>query len=101
MDLSIRWHHLFKDRSPINIPTGEDSACITCDGEQKWLPIRTRRTHAIVDIRQWSAFGEMHHGILADFEAATGLVIFPRCVLFFFSPFLEDRRANQLKANCD
>jgi rfaE bifunctional protein nucleotidyltransferase chain/domain len=27
--------------------------------------------------------------------------IFARCVLFFFWPFLEDRRVNQLKTNCD
>ena len=72
MDLSIRGHRLFKDGSPINVPTGEDSACITCDGEQKWLPTHTRRAHAIMDIRQWCVFGEMHHGTLADFETATG-----------------------------
>jgi hypothetical protein len=72
MDLSIRGHRLFKDGSPINVPTGEDSACITCDGEQEWLPMHTRQAHAIMDIRQWSFFGEMHHGTLADFEAAMG-----------------------------
>jgi hypothetical protein len=49
MDLSIRGHRLFKDGSPINIPTGEDSACIACDGEQKWL--HTPRGHAIIDLR--------------------------------------------------
>jgi hypothetical protein len=70
MDLSIRGHRLFKDGSPINAPTGEDSACITCDGEQKWLPTDPRRAHAIVDIRQWCVLGEMRHGTLADLEAA-------------------------------
>jgi hypothetical protein len=73
MDLSIRGHRLFKDGSPINVPTGEDSACITCDGEKKWLATQTRRAYAITGIRHWSVFGEMHHGILADFETATGL----------------------------
>src|SRR5213076_2102938 len=49
MDLSIRGHRGFKDASPINVPTGEGRACITCDGEEKC------------------------HGILADFEIATVL----------------------------
>ncbi|SRR6266480_6745671 len=49
MDLSIRGHRGFKDASPINVPTGEPRACITCDGEEKC------------------------HGILADFEIATVL----------------------------
>jgi hypothetical protein len=73
MDLSIRGHRFSKDGSPINVPSGEDSVCITCDGEQKWLPTHTRQAHAIADIRPWFIFGETHHGIFADFETATGL----------------------------
>jgi hypothetical protein len=73
MDLSIRGHRVSKDGSPINVPSGEDSVCITCDGEEKWLPTYTRQAHAIGDIRPWSAFGETYHGILADFETATDL----------------------------
>src|SRR5512133_3247147 len=70
---SIRGHRLFKDGSPINVPTGEDSACITCDGEQKWLRTRTHRVHAIMGIGQWLVLGETHHGILADFKTVTSL----------------------------
>jgi hypothetical protein len=73
MDLSIRGHRFSKDGSPINVPSGEDSVCITCDGEQKRLPTHTRQARAIVDIRQWSVFGETHRGIPADFETAAGL----------------------------
>jgi hypothetical protein len=73
MDLSIREYRLFKDGPPINVPTGEDRACITCDGEQKWLPTHTSRVHTIMDIREWSVFGETHHGSFADFETATAL----------------------------
>src|SRR5436190_7130480 len=73
VDLSIRGHRPFKDGSPINIPAGEDGACITCDGEQEWLPMHTRRTHAITGFRQWSVLDEMNHGILANFETARGL----------------------------
>src|SRR5215212_11555123 len=73
MDLSIHWRYLFKQRRPINIPAGQDGACITCNSEQKWLPIRTREAHATMDFSQWSVFAETHHGILADFESAAGL----------------------------
>jgi hypothetical protein len=73
MDLSIRRHRRFKDGSPINIPTGKDSACITSDGEQEWLRMRTCQAHAIMDIRRWFVFAEMHYGILADFEPVPGL----------------------------
>src|SRR6516225_3360239 len=71
MDLSIRGHRLFKDVSPINVPTGEDGAGITCDGEKKWLPVHTRRAHGITYIRQCFLFCEAHHRILADLEIAT------------------------------
>jgi hypothetical protein len=70
MDLSICGHRFSKDGSPINVPSGKDSACVTCDGEQKWLPIPTLQAYAIMDISQ---FGETHHGISADFETATDL----------------------------
>jgi hypothetical protein len=82
MDLSIRGHRFCKDGSPINVPSGEDSARITCDGEQKWLPIHTCPAHVIAGINQY-VFGETHHGIIADFEAAT-CVRFSR-VAFCFS----------------
>jgi hypothetical protein len=45
---------------------------ITRDGEKKWLPMHTRQVHAIMDIGQWAVFSETYHGILADFETATG-----------------------------
>jgi hypothetical protein len=83
MDLSIRGHRLFKDGSPINVPTREDSAFITCDGEQKWLPIPMRRAHMITGINQWSAVGETRHGIIADFEGA--MCVRSYCVAFCFS----------------
>src|SRR4030095_7995256 len=73
MDLSIRGHRLFKNGSPINVPTGEDGACITRNSEQEWLPMHTSEAHAIMDVRQWSVFGEGHHGSLANFEAVTSL----------------------------
>src|SRR4029077_2245968 len=71
MDLSIRGHSLLEDGSPINVPTGENCAGITCDGEQKWLSMRVRDANAI-NIRQKSVTGEMHRGILADFKTVTG-----------------------------
>jgi len=71
MDLSIRGHSLLEDGSPINVPTGENGAGITCDGEQKWLSMRVRDANAI-NIRQKSVTGEMHRGILADFKTVTG-----------------------------
>jgi len=62
---------LFKGRSPIDIPIDKDCAWITCDGEQKWLPIHTRRVSEIIDI--WGCvFGQMDHGTLPDFEVALG-----------------------------
>jgi hypothetical protein len=72
MDLSIRRHSLLEDGSPINVPSGENCAGITCDGEQKWLSLRVRDANAI-NIRRWSVTGEMHRGILADFKAVTDL----------------------------
>jgi hypothetical protein len=72
MDLSIRGHRLFKDGWPINVPTGEDSVGITCDGEKKWLPTRTGQARKITGVRRWSIYGEMHRGVLTDFETATG-----------------------------
>jgi hypothetical protein len=81
MDLSIRGHRLFKDGSPINFPTGKDSAGITCDREKESLPVHMRQANAIMDIR--SIISEMHHGILADCKTVTG----PRFsrVVFCFS----------------
>jgi hypothetical protein len=51
MDSSIRGHSLLEHGSPINVPTGENCAGITCDGKQKWLPLRARDANAI-NIRQ-------------------------------------------------
>jgi hypothetical protein len=73
MDLSIRGHRLSKDGSPINSPTGEDSAGIPCYCGKKWLPIHTPQTHAITGIGKCSLFGATRHGILTDFETATSL----------------------------
>jgi len=73
MDLSIRGNRLLEDGSPINIPIGENSAWITCDGEQNWLPVHTRRVNAIMRITQWSVIGDMHYRTLADFETVMGL----------------------------
>src|SRR5262245_13700121 len=73
MDLSIRGHRLLKDGSPINVPTGEYSACIACDGEQQRLPLYARQTNAMMDFGQWFVISEMNHGILADFEIVMGL----------------------------
>jgi len=52
MHFSMRWHRLFEHRSPIDIPTDEDCAWITCDCEQKWLPACTRRVDESIDIRR-------------------------------------------------
>src|SRR5262245_45310736 len=73
MDLSISGHLLFKDGSPVNVPTGEDGACITCNGEYEWLPMHMRETRAIIDVRDWSVLGRAHHGVVVDFETTTGL----------------------------
>src|ERR671918_611845 len=73
MDLPISGHRFFKNRSPINVPTGEDSACITCDGEQESLSMHRRQSRPVMEIRHWSVFREKLHRILTDFEAATGL----------------------------
>jgi hypothetical protein len=69
MNLSIRGHRLFKDGSPINFPTGKDSAGITCDREKESLPVHMRQANAIMDIS--SIISEMHHGIPADFKTVT------------------------------
>src|SRR6186997_46794 len=73
VDLSIRGHRVFKDGSPINVPTGENSVCITGDAENKMAAIHTSHADAITGIRRWSVFGEVNHGILADFKVTTGL----------------------------
>jgi hypothetical protein len=95
VDLSIRGHRGFKDGSPIKVPTGEDRAYITCDGEEKWLPMHMRQAHAITGVRQWSVFGEMRHGILADFEIATVLRSSRVAFCFSFRHSWKHRRANQ------
>jgi hypothetical protein len=87
MDLSICGHRLFKNGSPINTPTGEDGARITCNSEQEWPPAHASEPHAITGIGQWPVFGEMHHGILTDFETATGLRSSPIAFCFSFRHF--------------
>src|ERR1043166_8790756 len=70
MDLSVRGRRVFKDGSPINVPSDEDGKRITRDGEQETLSMHPRQAHAITGIRQWSVFDEMHDRILANFESA-------------------------------
>jgi hypothetical protein len=45
--------------------------------------MHTREAHAIMDIREWSVFGEMQHGIFADFE--TEMAMQSSRVAFCFS----------------
>ena len=60
-----------EDGSPINLPTGENCPGIVCDGEQRQSSMRARSANAI-DFRQQTVTGEMHSGILADFETVPG-----------------------------
>src|SRR5262245_47423046 len=64
MDFSIYGRLVFKDRSPINVPAGEDGTRVACDGEQNWLLTRMLQTCAITTL-----VDEARHGIVANFES--------------------------------
>ena len=73
MDLSIRGHCGFKDGSPINVPTGEIVRASRAMAKRNGCPCTRVRPMRSPASANGSVFGEMRHGILADFEIATVL----------------------------